>query len=355
MTITQAIEKVINTAKSEVGYLEKKSNANLDDKTANAGRNNYTKYWRDIANWGLGNYQAQYWCAAFIFWCFVKTFGQDKAKKLLLHAPYISCYIAGNLFKQANKLYSDPKVGDIVLFMRADGMFGHTGIVYKVANGYFYTIEGNTSSTAGVVDNGGAVAYKSYSISSAKNSGHKFARPDYSLVGSVEKLNKTAKWTGIVTADELNVRKDAGTENRISSFSPLKKNTKVSVCDSKKDGNGSKWYYILYNDKYGFVHSKYIKKKKDKTTTKKSVTATGAITEKIDKKIAGTYTTIADSHIRNDAGKDKKALVFIPKGTKVTNYGYYKTVDGLKWYYMQAIINNIVYTGFVKSKHLKKV
>ena len=32
-----AIEKVINLAKSEVGYLEKASNRDLDSKTANAG------------------------------------------------------------------------------------------------------------------------------------------------------------------------------------------------------------------------------------------------------------------------------------------------------------------------------
>lgn len=191
MTMTQAIEKVIATAKAEVGYLEKKSNSNLDDKTANAGSNNYTKYWRDITNWKLGNYQAQYWCAAFIFWCFVKTFGRDKAKKLLLHAPYISCATAGNLFKQAGRLYAEPKVGDVVLFMKSSGTFGHTGLVYKVANGYFYTIEGNTSSVAGVVANGGAVAYKSYSVSGAKSSGHKFARPDYSLVGTVTSSTTT--------------------------------------------------------------------------------------------------------------------------------------------------------------------
>lgn len=284
--MTQAIEKVIATAKAEVGYLEKKSNSNLDSKTANSGYNNYTKYWRDIASWGLGNYQAQYWCAAFIFWCFVKTFGKDKAKKLLLHAPYISCYTAGNLFKSAGRLYADPKVGDIVLFKKSNGVFGHTGIVYKVANGYFYTIEGNTSSASGVVANGGAVAYKSYSISVAKNSGHKFARPDYLLVGSTDK-------------------------------------TTSNTTTEKKDI--------------------------------KRITATGKITEKIDKKIAGTYKTTANLHMRDDAGTNKKSLVLIPNGTKVSNYGYYKTSGGVKWYYIQVTINSIVYTGFSSSKYLKKV
>lgn len=45
---TAAINALIATAKAEIGYLEKRSNANLDDKTANAGSGNYTKYWRDI-------------------------------------------------------------------------------------------------------------------------------------------------------------------------------------------------------------------------------------------------------------------------------------------------------------------
>ncbi len=40
-----AIDKLIQTADNEVGYLEKSSNSQLDDKTANAGMNNYTKYW----------------------------------------------------------------------------------------------------------------------------------------------------------------------------------------------------------------------------------------------------------------------------------------------------------------------
>lgn len=37
-----AIDKVIQIAEWEVGYLEKKSNSQFEDKTANAGSNNYT-------------------------------------------------------------------------------------------------------------------------------------------------------------------------------------------------------------------------------------------------------------------------------------------------------------------------
>lgn len=46
-----AIDRLIAVAEGELGYLEKKSNANLDDKTANAGSSNYTKYNRDMKSW----------------------------------------------------------------------------------------------------------------------------------------------------------------------------------------------------------------------------------------------------------------------------------------------------------------
>lgn len=42
------IDKVLNIAKQELGYLEKRSNAYLYDKTENAGSGNYTKYWAEI-------------------------------------------------------------------------------------------------------------------------------------------------------------------------------------------------------------------------------------------------------------------------------------------------------------------
>lgn len=56
----------------------------------------------------------------------------------------------------------------------------HTGIVTKVEDDYVHTIEGNTSSAAGVVENGGAVAAKSYSLLYSKIGG--YGRPNYTLV-----------------------------------------------------------------------------------------------------------------------------------------------------------------------------
>lgn len=174
------IEKLILIAKNEIGYLEKKSNIQLDDKTANAGSNNYTKYWRDIKP----SYQGQPWCAAFVSWCFMKAFGLDKAKKLLKHWPYVYCPTMSELFT----LNSYPKIGDIVIFYH-NGTFTHTGLVTAVIGDKFYTIEGNTSGASGIIANGGGVCQKSYYNS--KLPGTKFCTPDYSLVTSSTETTNT--------------------------------------------------------------------------------------------------------------------------------------------------------------------
>lgn len=179
-TVDKNIEKLILIAKNEIGYLEKKSNSQLDDKTANAGSANYTKYWRDIKP----SYQGEPWCAAFVSWCFMKTFGLETAQKLLKHWPYVYCPTLGSLFTQN----ANPKVGDIVIF-KNNGTFTHTGIVTAVIGDRFYTIEGNTSGASGIIANGGGVCQKSYYKS--KLPGTKFCTPDYSLVTSSTETTNT--------------------------------------------------------------------------------------------------------------------------------------------------------------------
>ena len=56
---TNAVEKLLAIAAAEVGYLEKKSSSKLDDKTANAGSANYTKYARDLDSLGCYNGKKQ--------------------------------------------------------------------------------------------------------------------------------------------------------------------------------------------------------------------------------------------------------------------------------------------------------
>lgn len=181
------VDKVLDVALGEVGYLEKRSNSNLDSKTGNAGYNNYTKYARDFdekyPNFYNGRKQSVAWCDIFVDWCFVKAYGVDKALKLLgqpLKSCGAGCYFSMNYFKQIGCFSTTPKAGDQIFFYNSSRSdIAHTGLVYKVDSNYVYTVEGNTSSASGVVANGGAVAKKSYSRSYSRIAG--YGRPKYDV------------------------------------------------------------------------------------------------------------------------------------------------------------------------------
>ena len=175
-------KRLIEIAEAEVGYLEKNSNSNLDDKTANAGYNNWTKYARDLyaAGYYNGNKNGYAWCDCFVDWLFLQLCNGDakKAEWMICQTgPYgAGCGYSMRYYKGEGRFYKTPKPGDQIFF-GTESSVAHTGIVYKVDSYNVYTIEGNTSSAAGVVANGGGVFKKSY----AKNYGRivGYGRPRY--------------------------------------------------------------------------------------------------------------------------------------------------------------------------------
>lgn len=187
MTKEQAIQKVIDIAMAEVGYLEKASGFNLDSKTANAGDRNYTKYGRDLNAVQPSNIsKADYWCACFQSWVFYKAFGLDMAKKVLYGDIDDYTVTMANRFKSGNAFHSSPAVGDIVFFKNSQRIC-HVGLVYKVDGAKVYTIEGNTSSGNDiVVANGGAVALKSYALNNSRIAG--YGRPKYELLAGNDSI-----------------------------------------------------------------------------------------------------------------------------------------------------------------------
>ena len=170
----EAIKKLTVYFKGEVGYLEKETGAHLEDKTANAGDQNYTKYGAYFGH----NGPDAYWCDYFVDYCLCMVFGRELATKFLGGLSGYTPTSAGYFKKMGQWYTTNPREGDIVFFQGADRI-NHTGYVYKVVGSTVYTIEGNTSSAPGVVRNGGAVAYKEYPVTSARIAG--YGRPDYSL------------------------------------------------------------------------------------------------------------------------------------------------------------------------------
>ena len=177
------VYKVIQVAKSQVGYLEKASNSQLDDFTANAGRKNYTKYARDYKVFAGEDYQGQAWCDMFVDWCFVQAYGAEAARRLLggwsAYTPTSAQY-----FKNRGQWHTGtPQPGDVIFF-RNGYRINHTGIVTEVKNGWVHTVEGNTSSGSEVIANGGGVRPKSYDLGNSRIAG--YGRPAYAAQSNLD-------------------------------------------------------------------------------------------------------------------------------------------------------------------------
>jgi len=139
---------VVNIALAEVGYQEKASNAYLDDKTANAGSANWTKYARDLAAAGYynGGKNGFAWCDVFVDWCFFKAYGAVEGQRIQCQSGPLGagCIYSAQYYQQKGRYDRNPKVGDQVFF-QSGGEIGHTGIVVEVTDSTIVTVEGNSS------------------------------------------------------------------------------------------------------------------------------------------------------------------------------------------------------------------
>lgn len=199
-------QEVLKIAAAEIGYCEKKTNAQLDSKTANAGSNNYTKYARDlhIAGYWNGNKNGYDWCTSFVAWCIWTAAGRDKAAAIKIQ-PYgslgASCKYETGYYQKADRFYSTPKVGDQAFFTR-----GHTGLVEAYDGTKLTLIEGNSNNK---------VERRTYNFPNSIFSG--FGRPYYSdpapsvkthTVVPTDTPEKIARKYGITTKELLDANRD---------------------------------------------------------------------------------------------------------------------------------------------------
>lgn len=144
-------ESVLKIASAEIGYREKVSNSNLDNPTANAGGNNYTKYARDLAQAGYynGNKNGYAWCDVFVDWCFYQAAGKNRqiaeAVECQTGLCGAGCLYSSQYYQAAGRWSNKPSVGAQIFFSYAAGEVSHTGIVEKFDATTVTTIEGNTS------------------------------------------------------------------------------------------------------------------------------------------------------------------------------------------------------------------
>lgn len=178
MTKNKAIEKVLDLARGEIGYHEKANNKNLDDKSANKGGKNYTKYARDLDAIGYiynSKKQGGAWCDMFVDWLHVQAWGPKLALKVLYQPKYSSgagCLYSARYYMAAKRFYRDPKPGDQAFFTNGV-IIGHTGIVETVTSKDVTIIEGN---------NGNCVSRHTYKLGTFRIAG--YGRPDYELAAA---------------------------------------------------------------------------------------------------------------------------------------------------------------------------
>lgn len=188
------MNKVLEIALNEVGYKGKKSNSQLDNKTANQS-GKYNKYARDLDNisgFYNGKKNGYDWCDIFVDWCFVKAYGVDKALELLCQpkkSTGAGCSFSMNFYKKKGQFYKTPEIGDQIFFANGDDIY-HTGLVYKVENGRVYTIEGNSGNSE--------VAKWDYPIGADYIAG--YGRPAYNEeIKPIPEPTPEPDYTGVIT------------------------------------------------------------------------------------------------------------------------------------------------------------
>ena len=136
----QLLTEALNIAISQVGVME-------DPPGSNRGK----KVEEYLASVGLGG--GQFWCAAFLYWCFKKASEKMGRKNPVLKTGHCMTHWRDSPAKKipAADALNKPsllKPGHIFI-INTGGSHGHTGIVESVEGGFIHTIEGNSDPAGG--------------------------------------------------------------------------------------------------------------------------------------------------------------------------------------------------------------
>lgn len=325
---------LIKIARAEIGYREKATNSQLDDKTANPGSNNFTKYGRDLyaAGYYNGNKNGVAWCDQFYDWCVFQLAGKNK--KVAEAIQYqtgdcgAGCKFSAQYYRNAGKFFtSKPQPGDQIFFGKVGSEF-HTGMVVAVNGNTIKTIEGNV---------GNMVKELTYDITKANIAG--YGRPNLAVDVQVTKpatTKPTQTTTTTTTTGNLIIPKATYATGAQINL----KNVPIygSASTTKSSGIRTGTYYIWsVNANHGRIRIT-----NSLQNVGKLLKVTGWITEKAAKAalFKSFKVKIVDPNlnIRNGAGTNFKAIGTLKKGTVVTivdiSGKWGKLSDGRGWIYL---------------------
>lgn len=317
-------------------YLEKGTLAYLDDFQRNAGYNNYTLFARDINNLGQPGCQGQPWCSVYQFWKLIKVFGLKKALEIM-GGGFYNCQSVTRHAKANGTWKKTPKKGALIIFRNG----AHIGSVRTYDTKYVYTNEGNTSSAAGVIANGGSCRNKRYLRSDPVIDGYVWI--DW---GEEKTVTETWKATGTATStvDDLYVRE---TPNGYV-LGQINKGNRVEI-NGEKSGMWTK--IKVAGIGIGWAATKYLQvdgaENKPTTITNKQ--------NKTQRLFVGKVSA-ASTVVRTWAGGNYPSIKKWPKLVRgnlvdVMNFTQ-KATNGVSWHYVRIAGK---YYGFVAAKDICKV
>ena len=216
--------KVINIAKSYLGYTE--------------GENNYNIF-ADKVNKSVQNMS---WCCTFIQAIF-------KEANIRLASDSCKCSVLYQAMKKVDKV----EAGDLIFYVSKGAEhkienINHIGLVIEVGNRVIKTIEGNTR--WGNEDRDG-VRERVYDVNNDRIFG--YARPQYNTESEPQESEYKE---GVICGDSVNIRCGAGTEyDRIGIES---RPFKFLILGKEKDRYGVDWCKFNYKGQIGYIISKYV-------------------------------------------------------------------------------------------------
>ena len=251
---------LLSVLKENVGYHEKKSDKDLESKTANSGNKNYTKFaefFDDLRKQKIYvfNYEKNpcEWCAIFAIYAFWVSYGEIAMK--MLYLPFKSLAASAkyfsNYFKDKKAFKKTPEVGDIIFF---GDPIHHVGVVTKVTDKMVYTCEGNVNNQ---------VVEKSYRKDNKNIAG--YGRPNWNVKAEEDPkptpapapAPKEIKYK--VTAKHgLRLRKGAGLNYAIITVMPKFDPKKGNYFIATKESKG--WAYGKYGKFTGYACLKWLEK-----------------------------------------------------------------------------------------------
>lgn len=223
------IERLSETHQGQVGYsCENRRNKYAEEIDAHM----------DDWEWYNTRKNGGDWCTIYFDWCFIKTFGVEKARKML-NRPKHSCgagvSFSRNYLKSLGRVGNIPQVGCAVYFGSLP-LPRHIGYVYKVTDTYIYTYEGNCTYSGGLT----GVKARQYKRTDPDILDYGYPVYNDEPEPSPKELDGYKVGNNYeVVCDTLSIRKGAGTS--YAKIGELKKGDKIVCIALQADSEGNTW------------------------------------------------------------------------------------------------------------------